>query len=412
MKIAYLMQAGVPDVRVNPATGPANHVKSVFRELKNLGHEVRLLACLDNQILVSDDLKEYRRVIVRNLDSGPLRVAEKVLRRIQFELRLPYVAFFDSLRFAYACRQELNGFDIFYERMGWMGLGGSLASRMMKVPLVLEVNGDHLSELKLLKMEPHGAQRWLSVLLITNALRQVSFSVATGEGWKKKYVERWGVNEAQVGVLENGTDVLGLLNREGLRSFKPAEEGNTPLKIIYIGAFEPWHGLEILLRVIKKLVQQKISIQAVLVGSGTQETELSGQISQLGLEDNVTLTGYLPVTEAATLLANSDVGISPYCGRVEYSGLKLLDYKAAGLPTIASGLDGQPKVIEHGRTGFIVPPCDENKLLEAITCLAADRDLSRRMGQEARFEAEKCHSWRQTAVGLEAIFSQVKNLGK
>lgn len=406
------MQAGVPDIRVDRSTGPANHVKSVIRELRNLGHEVRLLACLDNKVLASDDLNEYRRVVVRHLDSGPLRVAERVLRRIQFELRLPYVAFFDSLRFAYACRQELKGYDIFYERMGWMGLGGSLASRMMNVPLVYEVNGDHLSELKLLKMEPHGAQRWLSVFLIKNALRHVSFSVATGEGWKKKYIERWGVDEARVGVIENGTDILGLLNRRELRSFNPVEDGNIPLKIIYVGAFEPWHGLEILLKVIKKLVLQHISIHAVLVGSGTQGAELTGLISQLGLEEYVTLTGYLPVTDAAILLANADIGISPYCGRVEYSGLKLLDYKAAGLPTIASGLDGQPKVIEHGRTGIIVPPCDESKLLDAILCLAADRDLCRRMGQEARLDAEKCHSWHQTAVGLEAIFSQVKNLGK
>jgi hypothetical protein len=41
MKIGYLMQAGVPDIRGLPLSGPANHVKYIFEELRNLGHEAK-----------------------------------------------------------------------------------------------------------------------------------------------------------------------------------------------------------------------------------------------------------------------------------------------------------------------------------------------------------------------------------
>ena len=60
MKIGYLMQAGVPDMRQLPLSGPANHVKHVFNELHKLGHQVRLVAYMDGKIWQSDDLETFR----------------------------------------------------------------------------------------------------------------------------------------------------------------------------------------------------------------------------------------------------------------------------------------------------------------------------------------------------------------
>jgi len=125
------------------------------------------------------------------------------------------------------------------------------------------------------------------------------------------------------------------------------------------------------------------------------------------LMSKILLTGQLPIDQLAKCLALSDIGVSPYCGRVEYSGLKLLDYKAAGLPVIASGIDGQPSVIEHGRTGLIVPPCDEDALCEALILLATNPIFRFSMGREARIDAEQHHCWRHTAKQLEWMIEKV-----
>ena len=92
MKIGYLMQAGVPDIRQFPLSGPANHVKQVFKNLVDLGHQLRLIVFLDGQIWKSDDLKFFEPVVVNWLDNLILRNFESVVRRIQFELKLPYAA--------------------------------------------------------------------------------------------------------------------------------------------------------------------------------------------------------------------------------------------------------------------------------------------------------------------------------
>ena len=70
MKIGFLMQAGAPDVRTAPYSGPANHVRQVFKELAALGHQVKLVACYDGQIVQSSNLETFTTVSVPFLDRG------------------------------------------------------------------------------------------------------------------------------------------------------------------------------------------------------------------------------------------------------------------------------------------------------------------------------------------------------
>jgi glycosyltransferase involved in cell wall biosynthesis len=60
-------------------------------------------------------------------------------------------------------------------------------------------------------------------------------------------------------------------------------------------------------------------------------------------------------------------------------------------------------------TGWIVPPCDEDALAEALIKLVPDRELVRSIGRAARFEAEEHHTWRNTVEQLDEIFHKVKD---
>jgi glycosyltransferase involved in cell wall biosynthesis len=407
MRIGYLMQAGVPDIRQRPLSGPANHVWQVYKQLESAGRQMKLLAVLDGKIWSSTDLEAFTPITTPWLDRGPLRLLERAIRRLQASLQLPYAAAFESLRFALACRRELADCELWYERMGWFGYGGALAAHWSGIPLVWEVNGDHLTEFEMLGIAPQGAQRQLSVRLVRQAARRVRHVVATGEGWRQRFIERWGVEPDKVTVVENGSEMVDLLSSSDLRAFQPASTLAEPVTLIYIGAFEPWHGLEIVLPALAEAVSQGLPLRLILVGSGTQREKLEQLAEAHGLTSLVTFTGRLQPSQFAHYLRTADIGLSPYCGRVEFSGLKLLDYKAAGLATIASGQDGQPAVLEHGRTAWIVPPCDKEALCQAIVRLATDVELRQKMGQQARLEAEQIHSWRHTVQELEQIFCQV-----
>ena len=407
MKIAYLMQVGVPDIRYDPPSGPALHVKHVVEELRRLGHHVSLLAFLEKGVWKSNDLRNFSPVAIPAIDSGILKLAERSIRRLQYELQLPYAALFESLRFALACCQELRGYDLFYERLGWVGYGAGLAAHWLHIPLILEVNGDHLSEMELQGEAPQGCQRMLSMMLMKNAAHRAAHTVTTGEGWRKLYIERWKVDPASVTVIENGSELVKLIDRSRLRTFSPNSVSNNILTIAYSGGFDPWQGVTILLHAVCRVIATGIAVRLLLIGAGPGLAPAKQLAHDLGIEHQVVFTGQLASNEYAAYLTTADIGVSPYCGRAEYSGLKLLDYKAAGLAIIASGKEGQPAIIEHGRTGLIVPPCDEDALYEAIIHLNSNRDFAARLGKEARLEAERLHSWENTAKHLIELFTLV-----
>jgi glycosyltransferase involved in cell wall biosynthesis len=401
------MQHGV-EIRRPPFNGPANHVREVVQSLGRRGHTIRVLAAIEGRIWRSDDLREFVPVDVPRYDRGPMRLLERGVRRLQSDLRLPYAAWFESRRFSEACVQELRGCQLLYERFGWMGYGSGLAARRLGVPLVLEDNGDHLFDLDAKGAAPQGMQRRLSLALMGRAVRRASHIVSSGAGWREQFIRRWGIPADRITTIENGTALIEMLRRDDLKSFNtPAPGAEPPVTLVYLGGFYAWHGVPVLLDALSTARARGAQASLLMIGSGDGLPEAKAQAARLGLNGAVTFAGHMGPAQYAPLLAAADVGLSPYCGWPEFSGLKVLDYKAAGLPTIASGLNGHPPTLEDGRTAVIVPPCQAGPLADAIERLCRDAELRRRMGQAARLDAEAHHAWEHTAERLEQLYEQV-----
>jgi glycosyltransferase involved in cell wall biosynthesis len=64
-------------------------------------------------------------------------------------------------------------------------------------------------------------------------------------------------------------------------------------------------------------------------------------------------------------------------------------------------------VIEHERTGLIVPNGDADAFAQALLRLADDPDLARQLGDSARLAIERSYSWEQAADTLQGIYAQV-----
>jgi len=406
MKIGYLIQQS-PELRKGPSDGPATHIFEVINELKRLGHDVRLLARIDGSIWMSDDLQEFKHVSVERFERGPFHWFESIVRRIQTVLRLPYINLFESLRFAAAVRKVFKDADLFYERQSWMGYGGIIVAQKLNIPLCLEFNGDHLLDLEAKGIAPRGLQRKLSLLLMEAAIRRSTHVIASGYGWRAQFLDRWNLDPTRVSVVENGTALVQILDRARLKSFRPNESPSPVLTLVYLGGFLPWQGVLILLRAFRGVLDQGLQGRLLLIGSGSGKKEAQCLAHELGLEMHVEFAGSLQASEYGPLLAQADIGLCPYCGWEEYSGLKIYDYKAAGLAIIASGENGHPNTLEHGVTGWIVPPCEEDALTDALMHLASSSELRQRMGQAARVEAERSHGWDHTAQQLDEVFHRV-----
>jgi glycosyltransferase involved in cell wall biosynthesis len=72
------------------------------------------------------------------------------------------------------------------------------------------------------------------------------------------------------------------------------------------------------------------------------------------------------------------------------SGLKALQYKALGLPVVATAIGANYRIIENGKTGFLVET--EEEWIEHLELLMKDPLLRRKMGEAARINVLKHYS--------------------
>ncbi len=391
-------------MRKPPFDGPANHIHHVIKELKALGHSIKFIIGINQKIYLSTDLIQYELIKTPHLETGLLRFVERVLRKIQTILDLPYAGFFESRRFAQACIHHASEADLIFERLSWMGYGSVFAAKQLAIPLVIEYNGDPLHDLEAKQMAPKGLQRILSTFLLRYTLNHANFLIASGNGWRENLVNKWKIPSKKIEVIENGTDLVSLLDSKDIKNFSQTELDSTKsVKIVYLGGFYPWHGTNTLINSFARCKLDFPNSELILIGAGFGLNETQSLVNKLSLEQSVTFTGQIPARDYAPILAGADIGVSPYCNWIEYSGLKLFDYKAAGLAIIASGDDSNPKTLTHDETGLIIPPCDEEALTRALTQLLADPQKRKTLGQNARHEAELKHTWKITGQQIDHI---------
>jgi glycosyltransferase involved in cell wall biosynthesis len=77
---------------------------------------------------------------------------------------------------------------------------------------------------------------------------------------------------------------------------------------------------------------------------------------------------------------------------------------AAGKPVVATSVDGTRELIEHGKTGLLVPPGDPDQLADAIIKLIQKRKWASRMGREAQKNIRMHYSIENQIRAFEELY--------
>jgi len=145
-------------------------------------------------------------------------------------------------------------------------------------------------------------------------------------------------------------------------------------------------GHRFLLEALHKLVNKHQEVQCVFIGRDDGEGPLLYRLAdKLGIKHHVHWLGYRP--DARELLFALDVFVIPSL----YEGLPVAIIEAmdAGLPVIATRVGGNPELVIHGETGFLVEPGNAEELAIAISSLMADPIKRFQMGEAAKIRMRK-----------------------
>jgi glycosyltransferase involved in cell wall biosynthesis len=168
----------------------------------------------------------------------------------------------------------------------------------------------------------------------------------------------------------------------------PPEEGAIPedhadgFTVLLLSRLRPIKGHDTALKAAAQLRDRIPNLRLRFVGEGPHREEIERLRSSLDLDSVVCMPGH--TDDVARELARADVMIIPsYADAFPKVGVEAF---AAGVPVVASEVEGLADLVENGRTGLLLPPGDVDALAGAILELFEDRVRLRALGDAAKAE--------------------------
>ncbi len=123
----------------------------------------------------------------------------------------------------------------------------------------------------------------------------------------------------------------------------------------------------------------------VLVGDGVLRPEVERAAAEAGIADRFHLLGWRRDPEVVV----GDLDLFVLSSLHEGLPMVVPEAMAAGVPIVATAVDGTPEAVQDGVTGLLCPPGDPAQLGAAIAALLADPGRRRRMGEAAAADAPR-----------------------
>jgi glycosyltransferase involved in cell wall biosynthesis len=223
----------------------------------------------------------------------------------------------------------------------------------------------------------------------------------------RDYIASLGLNRKLVTVIPNGVSPSDFS-----ASPLPVRDGRVPV-LLYIGTLADWQGLEIVVRSLPKILEQRpVRLQIVGRGRSRQRKMLAKQIRKLGIEDHVIVQPAVSHHEIPALIASTDICVAPLGlnDRNVTQGacpIKLLEYMAAGRPMLASNMPIVRELVREDMDALLFSPNDPDDLARQTLALLNDFELSKRLANSASERALSKFTWHESQKKLLKVYEKL-----
>lgn len=336
---------------------------------------------------------------------------EEVVRAAGIEIiRLPHLVrpvapIADALALAELTRLfRRSRYDIVHTHTSKAGFIGRLAAARMGIPIIVHT--------------PHGNifdgyfSPWKTRLFVAMeryAARVTNRIVELTPGGVDAHMELNIGRREQFEVIFSGIDLAPFDAAIARRAETRRALGCGPDTFLVgaVGRLEPIKGFAYFVDTARIVLERMAEARFVLAGQGSLDAELHKRAASLG--DRFRLLGMRE--DVPDLMAALDVFVLTSLN--EGMGRVLLEAGAARVASVATRVGGVPDVVEHGRTGLLVPPRDASAVAEAIGALAQDTGWRKAMGEAARARVAPDYGLERMQEKIEALYEALvkeKNL--
>jgi glycosyltransferase involved in cell wall biosynthesis len=226
--------------------------------------------------------------------------------------------------------------------------------------------------------------------------------VAVSEGARlQAHLE--GVRLGKILVIMNGVTPLDVESVNASEVHRTLKLRKGDLFLLAVGRLAYQKGFEILIDAVPALIRKHPNLTVNICGEGPLLADLQSQISNLGLADHVKLLGVW--SSMAPLLAIADIFI--LSSRFEGLSRAMLEAMAAGIPVVATRVEGVEEVVIDGIHGLLVPSEDHDALTSALIQLVDNPQLRKQMGAAAQDHIMASYT---TDIMFDKYFDLMANL--
>jgi len=377
-KICYL----APDVTIPYPSGAAVHLAEVTASLREMGYDVHLIARRSSY--AQPKLETVNGVTVHRIKRfilipggrrGTHVSSDKTSTGLvgslyYFYLRTIFMFYASLVASRVISRHSL---DAIVERETSFGAGG-LASLLTRKPLILEIVGPRYSRLS--------ARLSSSILYYTDSMLR---------SWvdrKKCVLVTAGVN---LGLFRPDTEA-----RKRTRS--ELRLGDEPV-IGYVGSFQEWHGVDIVLHAASMLKARGTRVALLLVGPSFNPYVRIAKI--LGISEQCKFVGPVGYKDVPSYINASDILVAPYNPakdplRREFGigfPIKILEYMACEKPVVSTTVPPISSILGDSDSILLVEPGNPAMLADALEGLMHNPGRASQMAKNGiRLVTEK-YSW-------------------
>src|SRR5579864_2046704 len=283
-------------------------------------------------------------------------------------------------------------FDIVHTHDLWSNLMGVPAARLAGVPAIVSSRRD------LAHFDWYQGKRRAWLRRIQNLSGAV---LANASPIRDALIAEDRFAPEKVHVIHNGIDVEKFRNARDRRDVLFPNVGDGKLVVLVGNMHSDVKGHPWLIECAPRVTREFPAVRFVLVGDGARRAQFEQQVSSLGLAQNFLFLGSR--ADIPDILAACDIAVLP--SRAEGLSNALLEYLAAGLPTIASRVGGNSEVVEDGANGFLVPPDDSEALGVALLKMLRDPELMRRFGERGREFVVQNFSFERLVREVDALYT-------
>ncbi|MBD3287787.1 glycosyltransferase [candidate division KSB1 bacterium] len=368
------------------------HIKGIASALEKLGHSVSFISAPGADIRQSDKSGYRERLFkkIRNLicDHTPQIVFE--FFEIGYNLLLYYKLHKHFKR---------NKIDLIYERYALNTFATTLFARSKSIPIFHEINDATGID----RVRKHKAE--IIARYIESKIFKHSTALITISSKFREIIIQKGIPAYKISVSPNAVDetVFDPVLYNG--NLKNKLKINEQLVIGFIGSFEKWHGLEIMVNIVPHFLQNFPDAHFIFIGNGFALPKVKNDLHGKGLEKKLTFIDHVPHKEIPEYLKIMDVGIIPN-SNIYGSPMKLFEYMSMEVVSVVPDLPPILEIVRDQLNGIVFKRRQSDDLLQKLLLICQNKALRQKLGRTARKHVLTKHLWKYNANQIIQLYQE------